>query len=257
MVLADARTIVANVDTLKARAKWMAAGIEPELSVVIDVLFPTQAVSAAAREFASAFPLTPLRLYVEGLGAAYQPVLDGRCSLGILAELPVHFPSLVTERLGQVALVMVAARAHPLAALAGPIPRGELARHVQLVLTDRSDLLAGQDYGVFAPTNWRLADLSTKYAFLKDGLGWGGMPLHMVESDIAAGTLVRLDVEDVPSGSTLVTMNAVHASATPPGPAGKWLISRLRLCSAHRGEAWAGATADAPETASARASVSG
>lgn len=246
MVLADARAIVASVDTLKARARLMAAGVEPELAVVIDVLFPTQAVSAAAREFASAFPLTPLRLYVEGLGAAYQPVLDGRCSLGILAELPVHFPTLVSERLGQVALVMVAAPTHPLAALAGPIPRSELAKHVQLVLTDRSDLLAGQDYGVFAHTNWRLADLSTKYAFLKDGLGWGGMPLHMVEGDIAAGILVKLDIEDMPTGRTLVTMNAVHAAATPPGPAGKWLISRLRLCSAHRGDAWAGAGTDLP-----------
>ena len=243
MVLADARAIVASVDTLKARARLMAAGVEPELSVVIDVLFPTQAVSAAAREFASQFPLTPLRLYVEGLGAAYEPVVDGRCSLGILAELPVHFPSLVAERLGQVALVMVAAPGHPLAALTGPIARAALAPHVQLVLTDRSALLAGQDYGVFGHTSWRLADLSTKYAFLKDGLGWGGMPLHMVENDIAAGTLVRLDVEDLPPGGTLVTMNAVHAGATPPGPAGKWFIDRLRLCSGHAAGGWAGAHA--------------
>src|SRR5699024_11878174 len=81
-----------------------------------------------------------------------------------------------------------------LARLRGRIPKRELARHVQLVLTDRSDLMAGKDYGVFSPSTWRLADLSTKHAFLRDGVGWGSMPHHMVASDMAAGKLVPLDV---------------------------------------------------------------
>ncbi|MBW8894051.1 MAG: LysR family transcriptional regulator, partial [Burkholderiales bacterium] len=85
LVLADARSIVSGVDTLKARARLMSAGLEAELSVVVDVFFPTAVFSAAAKAFASRFPLTPLRVFVEGLGAAYQPVVDGRCSLGILA----------------------------------------------------------------------------------------------------------------------------------------------------------------------------
>ena len=181
LLLADARDIVSGVDTLKARAKSMESGLEAELSVVVDVFFPTAAVSAAAKAFASRFPLTPLRLFVEGLGAAYQPVLDGRCSFGVLAGLPIVFPSLISDRLGEVQLVFVAAPNHPLATFRRRIPRRELAKHVQLVLTDRSDLMAGRDYGVLSPSTWRLADLSTKHAFLKDCLGWGSMPLHMVE----------------------------------------------------------------------------
>lgn len=228
LLLADARNIVAGVDTLKARAKLMAAGQETELSVVVDVFFPTALVSAAAKAFASQFPLTPLRLFVEGLGAAYQPVLDGRCSLGILSTLPaLTFPSLVSERLGEVPLVSVAAANHPLAARADRIPRSELAKHVQLVLTDRSDLMAGRDYGVVSPSTWRLADLSTKYAFLKDCVGWGGMPLHMVEKDIADGTLVVLDVDDMPRKGFMLTMSAYHPASEPPGPAGRWFIDHL------------------------------
>jgi DNA-binding transcriptional LysR family regulator len=229
LLLADARNIVSGVDTLKARAKLMAAGQETELSVVVDVFFPTALVSAAAKAFASQFPLTPLRLFVEGLGAAYQPVLDGRCSLGILSTLPaVTFPSLVSERLGELPLVSVAAANHPLAARADRIPRSELAKHVQLVLTDRSDLMAGRDYGVVSPSTWRLADLSTKYAFLKDCVGWGGMPLHMVEKDIADGTLVVLDVDDMPRTGFMLTMSAYHPASEPPGPAGRWFIDHLK-----------------------------
>ncbi|MGM9480708.1 LysR family transcriptional regulator [Roseateles sp. NT4] len=229
LLLADARNIVSGVDTLKARAKLMAAGQETELSVVVDVFFPTALVSAAAKAFASQFPLTPLRLFVEGLGAAYQPVLDGRCSLGILSTLPaLTFPSLVSERLGELPLVSVAAANHPLAAWADRIPRSELAKHVQLVLTDRSDLMAGRDYGVVSPSTWRLADLSTKYAFLKDCVGWGGMPLHMVEKDIADGTLVVLDVDDMPRTGFMLTMSAYHPASEPPGPAGRWFMDHLK-----------------------------
>lgn len=228
LLLADARNIVSGVDTLKARAKMMASGLEPELAVVVDVFFPTAAISRAAKAFASKFPLTPLRIFVEGLGAAYQPVLDGRCSLGILSTLPMAFPSLASERLGTITLVAVAAPSHPLARFGHRIPRQELAKSIQLVLTDRSDLLAGRDYGVVSPHTWRLADLSTKHAFLKDGLGWGGMPLHMVEKDIADGTLLVLDVDELPSTGTAFTVSAYHQASNPPGPAGRWLIEHLK-----------------------------
>ena len=228
LLLADARNIVSGVDTLKARAKLMTSGVEAELSVVVDVFFPTSVVSAVAKAFSERFPLTQLRLFVEGLGAAYQPVLDGRCSLGILPPLPQAFPSLVSERLGELPLVAVAAASHPLAGVGHRIPRHELAKHVQLVLTDRSDLTAGRDFGVSSASTWRLADLSTKYAFLKDCVGWGGMPLHMVEKDIAAGTLVVLDVDDMPPSGWMLTMSAYHQPSQPPGPAGKWFVEHLK-----------------------------
>ncbi|WP_248767264.1 LysR family transcriptional regulator [Pseudomonas sp. MWU12-2345] len=233
LLLADARSIVSGVDTLKARAKLMSSGIEPELSVVMDVFFPTSSITAVAKEFAIRFPLTPLKIFVEALGAAYQPILDGRCSLGILGSLPVSFASLSSERIGEVSLVMVAAHDHPLASWVGKTPRHELAKHIQLVLTDRSDLMIGQDFGVLSPLTWRLADLSTKYAFLKDGVGWGSMPLHMVEQDIAAGTLIVLDVEGIPREGVKLGISAVHSATALPGPAGRWLIDRIKKACAY------------------------
>lgn len=228
LLLADARNVVSGVNTLKARAKLMTSGVEAELSVVIDVFFPTAVISSVVKSFAAQYPLTPLRLYVEALGAAYQPVLDGRCSLGILPPLPQAFPSLVSERLGELPLIAVASACHPLAKFSQRIPRHELAKHVQLVLTDRSSLSAGRDFGVASPSTWRLADLSTKYALLKDCVGWGGMPLHMVEKDIADGTLVVLDVDEMPRTGFMLTMSAFYQPSQPPGPAGKWFIDQLR-----------------------------
>jgi hypothetical protein len=53
---------------MKARAKAMASGLEPELSVVVDVLFPIAAITEAAKEFRVKFPGTPPQLCVETFG---------------------------------------------------------------------------------------------------------------------------------------------------------------------------------------------
>lgn len=230
VLLADARGIVSGVDFMKARAKGMASGLEAELSVVVDVFFPIEAITSAAKAFRETFPGTPLRLFVEALGGAYHPVLTGAASIGVVGSLPTMPSSLSSERLDGVALVMVAALGHPLASFEGLIPRSELAKHVQLVLTDRSDLSAGRELGVMSSSTWRLADLFAKHAFLLNGLGWGGMPLHTVRRDIAEGRLAQLSIEDVPPEGLNLPMFAVYPTSAPPGPAGRWFVERLKSC---------------------------
>jgi DNA-binding transcriptional LysR family regulator len=228
VLLCDARSVVSGVDVMKARARGMASGLEPELSVVIDVFFPMEAITDAAKDFGLLFPGVPLRLYVEAIGGPYKLVLDGKCSLGVVGPLPILQSSLTSERLAGVEIVMVAAREHPLARIAGPIPQKELSRHVQLILTDRSDLSAGREFGVMSPLTWRLSDLFAKHAFLLNGLGWGGMPLHTVKQDIAQGRMVALQIEDLSEGVMVLPLAAVYPTAAPPGPAGRWFIARLK-----------------------------
>ncbi len=230
VLLSDARGVVESVSYMKSRARGMAAGLEAELAVAFDVLFPLNVITQAARGFLERFPDTPLRVYVEALGGAYQPVLDGRASLGVVGSLPLMPSALTGERIASVAMIMVAASSHPLTKHKGTIPRAEVARHVQLVLTDRSTLSSGREFAVLSPSTWRLADLFAKHAFLLDGLGWGGMPLHTVANDIAEGRLVTLDVEDVGLEGLVLPMSAVYPPGAPPGPAGRWLIERLREC---------------------------
>ena len=247
-LIADARSVVANVDLLKARAKGISRGLESELSAVVDVLFPIEAIAESAKEFRDRFPRTPLRLYVEALGGAYQPVLDGRCSLGVVGSLPTAPDSITLERLLGLPMIMVAAREHPLALIDGVIPKTELAKHIQLVLTDRSELTVGREFGVMSPLTWRLGDLFAKHAVLLKGLGWGGMPLHAVKQDLVEGRLVKLSIEDMVEQSLVLPMSAAYLTANPPGPAGRWLIDRLKQCSGQRSAAAHGVQAYPPET---------
>ncbi len=75
---------------------------------------------------------------------------------------------------------------------------------------------------------WRIADLGAKHSFLLAGLRWSGMPMHMVEADQARGTLVRLSMDDPAMNIHTMTLSAAYPVEYPPGPAGRWLIERLR-----------------------------
>jgi DNA-binding transcriptional LysR family regulator len=228
VLLADARSIVTGVDLLKARAKGIAAGLEPELSLVIDVLYPIEVVTEVAKEFRQQYPGVALRIYVEALGAAVQPVLDGRCSIGVIGSLPIIPDTMSYARLPGIAFYLVAGCEHPLAAYKGKIPKEVLAKHNQIVLTDRSELSSGREFGVMSPTTWRLTDLFAKHHFLLNGLGWGGMPLHVVRKDLQEGRLRVLTIEDVPPEGLMLPMSVVWQTKSPPGPAGRWFIERLK-----------------------------
>jgi DNA-binding transcriptional LysR family regulator len=120
ILLADARAVITGVDAMRARAKGIAGGLEAELTGVLDVFLPIEVIAEAAREFRIQFPATPLRLYVEALGGAVQPVLDGRASFGVVESLPTLPPGLIKERMFDVKLMMVAAASHPLASYRAP-----------------------------------------------------------------------------------------------------------------------------------------
>src|SRR5207249_10864451 len=123
---------------------------------------------------------------------------DRNCSIGVIGSLPLVQDELQSEPLLSIPFVTVVSPSHPLARSRGATSASAIAEHVQLVLADRTVLSEGRHFGVLSPLTWRLADLGAKHAFLKAGLGWGHMPLHMVKGDLDSGVLVKLRVEAVP-----------------------------------------------------------
>jgi DNA-binding transcriptional LysR family regulator len=223
-VLAEARTVAHGVDGLRAKAKGLLEGLEAEVHIAVDVMLPAARLADALKAFREAFPTVSLRLSVEALGAAAALVLDGRASVGIGGPVTAGIAGLERVALGSVQLIPVAAPDHPLARQ-GRLRPGAGREHTQLVLTDRSSLTQGQDFSVMSPRTWRLADLGSKHALLRECIGWGNMPLPMVEADLASGALVRLDMPD--HRGVDYGFDGFHRSDAPPGPAGTWLLRRF------------------------------
>ncbi|MGT2477444.1 LysR family transcriptional regulator [Paraburkholderia terrae] len=228
----EARAVIRGMDGFKARARTLAGGLEPELAITVDAFFPLERLTAVTRDFSVEFPETPLRLYVEALGGATKRILDGDCPLGVIGSALVVPDGLHAEKIVDVAMVTVVAPTHPLGGVARIIGMRELEYHVQLVLTDRTDLTEGKHFEVFSPRVWKMADLHAKHEFLLAGFGWGHMPLAMVKSDIASGALHRLRLDKFEPVMPSIPMFAAYRKDTPPGPAGTWFVKALKSGSA-------------------------
>lgn len=223
-VLAEARAIGQGMDALRAKVKGLLDGLEAEVDLALDVMVPPERVGGVLRDFAQKFPTVTLRLHVEALGAITALILDRTASIGVSGPLAAGVEGVDCIAAGSVPMIPVAAPDHPLARLER-IPPGEGRNHVQIVLTDRSRYTEGRDYSVVSPRTWRLADLGAKHALLREGVGWGNMPLPLVRTDLATGALVRLAMPDHLGGT--YRFAGVWRRDTPPGPAASWLLNEF------------------------------
>ena len=223
-VLAETRAVSQGIDGLRAKVKGMLDGLEAEVDLAVDVMVPAERLGRVLRAFAEEFPTVSLKLHVEALGAITAMVLDRKAVIGLSGPLAAGVEGVECVAAGSVLMVPVAAPDHPLGRMPR-IPPGAGRDYVQLVLSDRSRFTEGRDFAVMSPRTWRLADLGSKHALLREGIGWGNMPLPLIEADLVAGTLVRLRMPDHPGGT--YRFSGVWRRDAPPGPAASWLLDQL------------------------------
>jgi DNA-binding transcriptional LysR family regulator len=226
-LLAHARTVAGDVDALKARAKKLAGGVEPELSVAVDVMFPPAPLADAVAAFQHEFPSTLLNFDVES-SAVVEHVLDGRCVVGLAGSWSRVPPNISRELLLTVSVPTIVSPQHPLASYHAPIPATVLAEHIQLIHIDPADVSPSGESAIRSTRYWRLSHLGVKLAFLRAGLGYGALPLHLIEADLASGALVQISLEDAPSEGFMIAMSSIYRTDSPPGQAGRWFMQRLK-----------------------------
>lgn len=224
-LLANARDILLRVDAMRARAQGLGEGVELELPLVVDTLFPIAHVGAALCRMRAAYPSVAPRVTVLPLGGPIAALLDRSHALGIIAGEHFRDPRIAVQALSSVQMVAVVGASH---ALAGRVVAGqmlepaELADHVQIVQTDASPLSQGRDFAVLSPQTCRVSGQDTKHAMILAGLGWGRLPLWQAERDLAEGRLLRLPTSSLGRGSQVaVETYLAHRIDQPLGPAAR------------------------------------
>lgn len=230
-LLADAKAILLRTDAMRARARGLGEGVELGVSLVIDTLFPVQAVAHALAALHQAYPSVAVHLRAAPLGEPLAALRDGRCTLAITVGEEFREPRIQLEALSPVPFVAVVAAHHPLASRgdrATAIDPAELAEHVQIVLEDTTARTAGKDFGVLSTGTWRVAGQDIKHALIREGLGWGRLPLWAVEDDLAQGRLRPLDVSALGRhGRVELEAYLAHRRDQPLGPAARVLRTGL------------------------------
>ncbi|NVJ18462.1 LysR family transcriptional regulator [Myxococcus sp. AM010] len=232
-VVAAAQRLHEDITSFQAVVGRLKRGEETKLSLVVDAMFPTDALLDFVRELARTHPGVELALEVELLSAVTERVRERRATLGI-AGADLDLTGLEQRPIALLKMLPVAAPSHPLAAVKGVLTEAHLASAIQIVLSERlSEGKTGTaDRGVIGSRLWRVADLMTKHALLVGGVGWGHEPEHLVRDDLAAGRLVALRLAAWEGGPPPQRPLAlVRRKGTPLGPVAMWASNRLTsLC---------------------------
>jgi DNA-binding transcriptional LysR family regulator len=225
-MLAAAKRLLAEADALGRLAGDLNGGVEAEVCLCIDALFPVDALVELSASFARAFPHVDLRIDTQTMSDVAARVVGGTATLGVVSPLGVR-PGLERLPLSTIRMIPVVSPRHPLARCQGRLETRAFAGHVQLVLAERQD--AGvPDQAVLSPRTWRITDLQTKRELILGGVGWGNLPLHMVRDDLARKKLVIIRPAAWRDDEHTLGLSAIYRRDTAWVPAHRWMLEALR-----------------------------
>ncbi len=231
-LLPRARRVLEAASAFRKQALNLTEGIETRLIIAVDVYVPHALLLHALKAFRARFPLIDVTIMRQTMQATIQSLRDERANLGVIVDPPGRTALEDFERVicGAVQSIRVAAADHPLAKIPGPIGEEQLRDHMQVLLSADPEATGADDLGAYAVNRWRVNDLELRHRMILEGLGWGGMPAHLVEADIEAGRLVALplDKQDPTNLTPRIPVSAAHLKTKPLGPAGRWLRDRLQ-----------------------------
>jgi DNA-binding transcriptional LysR family regulator len=233
-LLPHARRILTDVNRFRGQAQAMAGEVETELRLVVPDAMPPAPLMKALAALHARFPTVQVRIIIDTPATAIRQLRDGKIDIAIVLDMPGLPDWFRRLGCGHTPIVAVAAADHPLAKAKGAIPSEILADFLQIVFSSRSVQAGDPEYGVVAVNRWYVTDYATKHGLVNASIGWGGMPLHMVERDIANGTLVALTPEnwDGAAKPPILTFVAGFNAERRCGPAAHTLLETLTSGSA-------------------------
>jgi DNA-binding transcriptional LysR family regulator len=195
-VLERAQVVLDRARELEAFGRALAGKHEPAVHLAIDAITPLPLVLGVLRAVGKAFPDVRLELSTEHMGGSSEALDEGRVQLAITSRAafgPVHEAELLTR----VRILPVVHREHVLAKAARPAPLDVLRQHAQIVLSDSARRTFSPSINVIdGGLRWNVSDLAAKKEIILAGMGWGGLPAHLLQNELRRGTLVELSVRE-------------------------------------------------------------
>jgi DNA-binding transcriptional LysR family regulator len=228
-ICVQARKVLTESQNLTQMAFYLARGYEPHLTISIEESCPVPLVLDVLKNLELKYPQTKFELVGERLWGALERLEQGEADLAITPwfEENVVFETFLLSR---VHMIPVAAPDFLSASLRGrPLRLAELKGRVQVVVRDSSRMPRQKSLGVLPDErHWLVNDHLTKKEILLAGMGWGRLQQHMVQSDLAAGRLVELKIEDF-GDRGMIEIRVARRRDVALGPVATDLWAALKL----------------------------
>ncbi|MDJ0958157.1 MAG: LysR family transcriptional regulator [Arenicellales bacterium] len=214
VVLRRARFLLAEAANIERVAHTLAAGVEAEVHLAVDTIFPNQVLLPAFKAFTEEFAETRIELFETVISGVSDMLVKGEVQLAITPTVPQGW---LGNRLIELEMRCVAHPDHPLHKMGRPLNERDLSQHRQVVVRESSERRDQSAGWLGSEQRLTVSTMGTRIQALCRGLGFAWSPVIKITRELEAGLLKPLPLE---KGSTrFVVLYLVMADEQGAGPA--------------------------------------
>ena len=204
-VLADAEPHLAGFDQIEKRARLLASGMDLEVRLSVDSIFPNTRLFAALTQFCRRFPHVQLKLRQAAFLSADSEFSVHNAQLCITGLVSREF--FVKPILG-IKMIAVARRDHPLHRLKRKLSRPDLMQHILVSIESTASGTLKHQPRMPTQRVLSVGTIEAAQETIRTGLCFGWLPEYRIQSELQGGDLAPLRL---PEGVTReVRLNLVY-----------------------------------------------
>lgn len=229
MLYRRAKALLEEAGTIERAARTVSRGWESELTLAVEVLFPTWLMLDCLARFGEEHPLIRIEWFETVIDGTLEALQSGGVDIGITPRIPEGFHG---ELLMELSFSLVASPDHPLHKLGRKVTQRDLRKFRHVVVRDNSSRRDKRAVSMEIDQRWTVSNMATLIGALTRGYGFAWMPLDKIRNELNRGELKVLSAEGLPARSAQLFIVFPDADAT--GPAAKRLAQIIREEAARR-----------------------
>ncbi|MDH3715104.1 MAG: LysR family transcriptional regulator [Gammaproteobacteria bacterium] len=193
VALRRARILLSESAQLERVAQTLAAGIEAEIHLAVDTIFPNQLLLPAVCAFTEVFPDTRVEIIETVISGVRELLHKGEVQMAITPQVPQGW---LGERLISLEMHCVAHPDHPLHNLGRSLNQDDLRQHRQIVIRESGEPRNFEGMWLGAEQRLTVSTMGTRIQALCAGLGFAWCPLLKIANELQAGLLEPLPLAE-------------------------------------------------------------
>ena len=195
----QARVVLDQMQSLSQLVDKLSAEQEAEVRLSVSATCPLRPILPLIDALRTEFPATSVRLMSHVMGGGAEQLMSANADI-VIATLDGLSPeAIVATPYTTVNIIPVARPGYIPSASQQRLSNAEMRPYTQVVVsgTGQGSFDHSRDL-VPDALQWTVPDFAAKKEIIAAGMGWGGLPEHLIETELASGELIPLNLAGYP-----------------------------------------------------------
>lgn len=193
------KLVLERMIQLKELGKRLASQEESVVRVAINAVCPLRVLLETIHKVGDQFPESQLNVSTENMGGAMERLREGAAEIAITTQTDMDTTIMEAIPLTTIPIIPVVHKDHILAQQKKVISKNFIRNYTQVIVADSSLRSEKQTLDVVeGGRQCRVTEVAAKKELILAGLGWGGLPQHLIKKELDSGVLVHIHPQDYP-----------------------------------------------------------